>query len=647
MTLRRQLFWGISLIFCFLFVGLVVQSVLSTRNYLQQQLGSHAQDAATSLSRGLSEALARNDRVLAETQVASFFDRGYFRSIQVLSTQKQALVTRVLPTRIEGVPEWFSKFASLDAPAGESLLSSGWKQLGRVVVISQPTFANQYLWQSALEVTALMGGSFLLSMLLTHLFLRLILKPLQRIEDAAKAICERHFEPISPMPETRELRSVVLAMNDASRRISGMLDAESLRADGYRKEAYEDGVTGMDNRRSFDLRLAQALRDEAINTEAVLAVLEIDGLKNYNLIHGHRAGDDLLAYVADAVRTDLGNGGVILARIGGASFAIVSLDLPIGDLKTRLDTLLHHLANHYLDPIASGLLAFQIGAALCAREEQPGHALGRADLALETARQNGGNRVEVMAEDGLGAVSLGSTDWRTTIDHALTEGRWALLAQPVSAIKKGGLLHHEVMGRLIDDHGNLLQASHFIPMAQRHHFMARVDRTLIASILKRLSNLPDGFEHLAINLSPQAISNTDFRQWLAGELLALRDVAGTLSFEISEIACLRMPAEAQAIKSVLHAHGARLGIDHFGLDPQALNALRTLLPDYIKLDGGLSREAADPNARQILASIVQLAHSLDIQVIAQHVESEADLIWLRADGVDGAQGYYFGKPEEM
>ena len=164
MTLRRQLFLGISLIFLGVFVGLALLGVSGTRQYLEEQLGSHAQDAASSLVHPLSQSLGAGDRTLAETQVATLFDRGYFQRIAVLGNDGKVVVERELPAKIDAVPLWFSSWLTLEAQPGEAFLASGWRQLGKVVVISQPTHAYQYLWQSALEISGWMFLAYLLAL---------------------------------------------------------------------------------------------------------------------------------------------------------------------------------------------------------------------------------------------------------------------------------------------------------------------------------------------------------------------------------------------------------------------------------------------------------------------------------------------------
>lgn len=640
MTLRRQLFWGISLMFFLIFAGVTFQSIHASRGYLRQQLASHAQDAATALAHNLADALARNDRGLADAQVASMFDRGYYQQIYVLSTQGTPLVTRSLPPVIEGVPTWFKRLIHIPTPPGESFLSSGWRQLGRVVVISQPTFAYQYLWKSAVEMSMLMGSAFLISILATHFFLRVILTPLHRIESAAEAICNKDFTPITPLPSAKELRSVVVAMNDASRRISAMLESETSRAEGFRQDAYMDPVTRIANRRSFDLCLLRTVQEESGGDGSILAVLEIDGLKNLNLTQGHPAGDGLLANIAGKSGQAVPD--AFMARIGGGSFAFIWTDKTYEDLAPGIKALLHEICQEYSSLVGAGSLSFQIGATSIHATETPGAILARADLAIEMARQGGGNKLERVLEATL--PFMGSTNWRTVIDQALSSHSWSFLSQAVKALKDGQVIHHEVFSRIKDAEGRELPAHHVIPMAHRHQFMSRMDKALIEDLLTKMNLTGEASPHFAINISLQAIEDNEFVEWLESQLSVLGKATERLSFELPESAFLKSPKYVSRFRQMLRARGAHMGIDQFGMGIKPLGLLRELKPDYVKLDGGLIGEL-DQNAdtRQVISGIVQVAHALDVAVIAMRVEQPESVRELEKLGVDGGQGFLFGK----
>ena len=163
MILFRQLFWGVSL--CFLALLMVVEwvSFSGARTYMQQQLASHAQDAATSLGLSLATALQAGDAVLAETIIGPVFDRGYYQSIEIISPKGETIAAKRLSPTPPTVPHWFTHLAVLEPPTAESLITRGWQQLGRVVVTSHPNFAYLQLWHTATEMLVWMTLGYLVA----------------------------------------------------------------------------------------------------------------------------------------------------------------------------------------------------------------------------------------------------------------------------------------------------------------------------------------------------------------------------------------------------------------------------------------------------------------------------------------------------
>ncbi|MGE5471025.1 MAG: EAL domain-containing protein [Bacteroidota bacterium] len=641
MTLRRQLLIGISLVFGLVFIGLMAVGIHGTRDYLEQQLGSHAQDAASSLSHPLAQSLARGDAGLAAVQVATMFDRGYFQRIIVRGIDGTSIVDRELPAKIDGVPLWFSTLITLQAPPGEALVSAGWRQLGRVVVISQPTYAYQHLWASCLSTAGWMGLAYLVAILLTLGVLRLILTPLSAIERTAMEIGERRFGQISIVPRALELGRVVRAMNGMSRRIAAILDAESKRAEGFRKEAYQDEVTGLDNRRSFDLRFNQLLEGDLHFSDGYLIGLELDNLKAFNTENSYQRGNALLASVSRIAGELLGPRAMILGRTGGTSFGfvVVGFDTP------ALTALCRDLRARIEQAAGEEEISFSLGVVNFSKDDQRSPVMARLDLALEMARQSGRNALQLLIDEARGEGAIGSLAWRELIQSALAESRWTLLGQPVVSLETRQLIHHEIMSRLVGKDGQLVPASRFLPMALRHHLMADIDQALLDLVFRLLETAGASDAHLAVNLSTQSLEGASFVRWLGGRLNRLGPLAARLSFELTEYGCSIDIEAARRFAALVRAHRARFGIDHFGLAPNSLQILRDVPPDYIKLASGLVQEVpASDSAHSLLKSIVALAGQLEVEVIAQGIETAEQVDMLRNDRISGGQGYHFGAP---
>lgn len=648
MTLRRQLFIGISLVFLMVLFGLLYAGISGTRSYLEEQLASHAQDAASSLVLPLSQSLGRGDAVLAKTQVTSLFDRGYFQSISVVGTDGSVILSKELPPKIDKVPLWFSSLLPLQAPTGEAFVASGWRQLGKVLVVSQPTYAYQHLWISCLQTAGWMVSAYVVALFLTRLLLHLILNPLRQIERSALDIQHRQFRQISLKPRALELARVVRAMNEMSRKIAEILDLESAKAEAYRKEAYQDILTGLDNRRSFDLRIDQLLAGDIQFSEGALIGIEVNNLKAFNTEASYKKGDDFLARIAQVGREVLGGKAAVLCRIGGASFAFAVVGDDAAGVSALSQNLHVRLQQALADAEGSADISFSAGVVPFHNGEKRSQLMARLDLAIECARQSGRNAMQQVLDAGSDVNAMGSLAWRELIQNALVEDRWRLVGQPVINLQSGELIHREIMARLIDKAGKLVPASAFMPMALRHQLMAEVDKALLSLVFQLLESRGARNQiPFALNMSGQSLGNAEFMHWLSRKLSRLQKSGLSLSFELSEYGCAQDMSAARHFAGMIRNHDMRFGIDHFGLAPASLQMLRELPPDYVKLDARLVREAGNMDGKHaLLVSIVSLANSLDIDVIAQGVETGEQADKLAAGQIGGGQGYHFGAPSE-
>jgi len=648
MSLRKQL----SLVIAALFLGVLAVilwvSISGTRSYLEQQLASHAQDAATTLSVSLGQSLGKGDRVLAATQVGSVFDRGYFKRIDVLAPDHSPILQRELAEKIEGVPNWFVSWFPIHTTAGEAFVGSGWRQLGKVLVLSQPTFAYQHLWNTSVELLLWLFGISFGAMALVQLGLHFILKPLRAIEQTAMDVQAKRFGQIMHVPRAPELARVVKAMNQMSHRVAEMLDAETAKVQVLHKQAYEDEPTGLANRRGFELRLSELLQGENPFSLGAVVAVELDDMRLLNRAYGFSAGELIMRTVADSARAVFAEAPLaILARSNEFSFSFVMADLShtqVADLATELR---RKIMEPLLDYAPAQMVAINIGVGFFHSQDKRSDVSARADLAVESARQSSRNGFFVLPDTRDETISLGSFGWRTLIQTALVENRWRLLRQPVLSLGAfQTVLQGECMARLVDGLGELVPASNFMPMAARHRLMPEVDQAMVTLALDYLKQGTQEQTIVAINLSPQSMSSAEFMDWFSARLNELDERAARIAIEVSEFGVLRNVRAAKQLRDLIHSHGGQFGIDHYGLDPQALQLLRDLPPDYVKLTGALMSEvAAVESVTEMLKSFVKLAHSLDVMVIAQQVENSEQVAVLTAADVDAGQGYFFGAPQ--
>jgi len=646
MTLFKQLFFGASLLFLLVLAGVEAIYLSNARLYLQQQLESHSQDAATSLSLWLATVQPFEDRALIETVVNTSFDRGYYQSILVVSLSGETLVAKQLAPAQGEVPVWFTRLFPLRPPAAESLISSGWRQLGRVLVTSHPNFAYQQLWHTGLQTLALLLLVYALALVALRAFLANILRPLREIERAATAIGERDFRTIALAPKARELGRVVAAMNSLSGKIRRVIEDESARAEQLQREAYRDPVTGLFNRRGLEHELQGLFRAERDVFSGVFVLLELERFKEYNLHHGYQRADELLALVAQTISGACADQAAVRSRFGGASFALAAVNIDASAAGVLTAAISSRVESALAEQALTGEIQFHCGAAhFDAGAPSLPELLAAADLALTRAQEKGPDSFDLVELAEIDRRGRGSLAWREHIEGAIETGKLALYTQSVLSLPGRALMQSEVVTRILDDGSNPVPAAQFLPMAARHGLMPRLDCRAIEILIARIDAGASLAPAIAVNISAQTVADAASRRRLIDALRGRRDIAARLVFEMTEFGVIQVPAQSLSFAAEIRRLGAQFAIDHFGLHRDSLRQLHTLLPHYVKLAPVYTNELAEnQDSRFIVSSLIRIAQPLEIRIIAQAVESESLILLLGEMGFAGYQGYANGRP---
>ncbi len=651
MTLSRQLLALMVVTFLLIFSGIFWISVENTRSYLMLQLATQTQNAADALGLSLAPYMQQKDIAAMDTMINAAFDSAYYKSLRLETMQGKVLIERQNTARIAGVPQWFIHHLTLDTPSAESVISSGWSQSGRLILQAHPGYAYKKLWDMTVGMLRWSLLAFVLSLVAVLIILKAMLRPLDAVERQALAIGAGEFPIVEHIPRTRELKRVVLAMNKMSARVEGFISTLSQRAEQLRRQAHYDALTGLMNRSGFDARLELAIKDRESAGSGALVVLRIKGLAAYNQQYGHQAGSELLVEIgrlltrlSDAVQA------ATPARITGTDFAVI---LPLADagmvaefaasLCAGLDGLATTLA---VDDMAhAGIAHFSYASG--SAQTEPGALLAAADAALSQAEHQGANACVILAAN---SAVRGNEAWKTLITQAMADHRMQLLSQAVLN-RQGEQLYREVLMRIQDDAGEQLSPALFASMAERLDLHAALDRYVIEQVTAVLEGEPAAHAtsgKLGINIAARSLADAGFRRWLGGYFSDHTEAAARICFEISEYGLLQDIDAAQHFIDLAHAYGAAVVMEHFGARMSSFQHLSHLNLDYIKIDGSYIRNIAEhSDNRFFLQTVTDIAHGLDMQVIAEHVESEADIETLNQIGVNAMQGYCLGAPEPL
>ena len=651
MTLYRQLLFFTLLLFTLLFAGIWIEKLQSTRSFLITQLQSHAQDTATSLGLSLSPAMMQNDIPTVDAMMNAVFDRGYYRVISLKDMQGKVMSERTLRVEIEGVPPWFVDLISIKSPSGEALVMAGWNQAGKLYVESHPGYAYQTMWKTMIRISIYFLVAGITVLILGGLGLSLLLKPLKRVELQAEAICRKEYQIQDKLPKTQELRQVVEAMNRMTTQVREMFSRQAKIAEHLRRKAYSDQVTGLGNRRYLTAQVEAHLEPATGTGRGALLLLHLDNLQKLNELEGFAAGDTFLKKVAEILKqeTRMFND-VTLARITGGDFAIFMSEISSIDANDLAEQLSQKVARLAVKNISHSDNLAHIGGVVYEQTPTLPKLLSEADNALQAAHRQGPNKSVVTSfSEGKDTVVKGKSWWKETLEKVLEKDEIILFGQPVmSSTDRGLVLHQELLSRIALDSGEIVSAGNFVPLAERLQLISRLDKVVLKKVFQQQQIMAE-LGTIAVNVSPSSIQDSVFVEWILTELSQLPNNSPHIIFEFPEYGAVQYLDTVREFSRKVQMGGHAVGLDHFGRSFSNFGYLKSLRPEYVKIDRAFTKELEHDHGDSefFIGALSGVAHSLGIQVIAEGVERDEQVGMLLELNIDALQGYLFGGPKKI
>ncbi len=653
MTIKRKV-----LLLFFVLISLAMALIFNmtmknARHYAQIQLQRFADDAANSLGVALTPAYIKGDRAMVETLLDAVFDRGNVVEISLFNAANELVTTRRTKPRAHHAPAWFQAWLPLELIPGVYEIKYQRKVMARVQVLGDRGYMYHQLWVAAnktfLAVTLVGFGTFALFALMA----RGIFRPLTELEEQAESICNRDLTVQQPLPKSRELRRIVQAMNRMQRQLKSLFDEQVAQIEQVRNQAYIDSVSGLGNGRFFNAQVDARIHAPEEPFAGALVRIQIDGLLAFNEQYGKHAGDGMLRQIGRIWQQAMeGIEGSCVARVSGARFAAL---LPYVHLETAQQKILETVREiRSLDAFSAngGRLRLFAGMSYCEVGENAHLLESQADQALQKALADDSEELVIFklgsSPDPVSAAFAKVQDWEYVLKRTLEQRDIVFHYQPVVSCVDQSVMHHEVLARVRVDDG-LVNAGLFIPLVERFRLEDQFDRLIVELVLEKLMSLePSHRSLLAVNLSPHSIRNEDFVEWLLDKVNQHREFASLLLFEVPEITVRLSHGKLKRLAAGLKEAGAKLAIDHFGTTNSSFGYLSGLPLHSIKVDQSYIRDIVDNLDHQFFVqSLVRIAHSRQILLTAEMVESQAQWDLLRSFQLDGAQGYYLGEPKTL
>jgi diguanylate cyclase (GGDEF)-like protein/PAS domain S-box-containing protein len=444
---------------------------------------------------------------------------------------------------------------------------------------------------------------------------------------------------------------VPIVENGETIRVRGSLQditAQKMAEERVHWLAHFDHLTGLPNRTLLTERVENAIHaSNRTQNPVALLYLDLDHFKNINDSLGHNIGDELLIEVASRMQSVLREEDT-LSRQGGDEFVIVLPDTDANGATHVAKKLIETVSQAYSIQYHELTVTPSIGIALYPIDGVDFNALYQAaDAAMYRAKDGGRNRYSFFTAE-IQARSVRTLELENALRNALSRNELELYYQPQISIDTQRIVGAEALLRWKHPTFGTVSPAEFIPVAEDSGQILAIGEWVLRSAIMQLKSwIESGMKPfvMAVNLSAIQFRDPKLVSQVLAILEELQLPAEYLELELTEGTTMEDPLHAIELMNELHDHGIRMSIDDFGTGYSSLNYLKRFQVYKLKIDQSFIRDITeDPDDRSIVNAIIKMANSLNMQTIAEGVESVEQLAFLHESGCNEVQGYYFSRP---
>ncbi|MFC0445568.1 EAL domain-containing protein [Pseudidiomarina halophila] len=444
----------------------------------------------------------------------------------------------------------------------------------------------------------------------------------------------------------------IQAANDAEANYVAVFADISNLKESQRKVEYlatHDSLTGLPNRTLFHDRLDHALElAKRKKTEVGLLFIDLDNFKNLNDTLGHDAGDELLRQAAERLQ-DVARDMDTVARLGGDEFTIIIVDSTMAAVERVARSVIEVLSKAFYIQRERHYLGASVGIAIFPDDGMSVAALLKAaDTAMYRAKENGRGRYELYKEE-LQSQMLRQTRLENDLRLALQKDELSLVYQPKYALlDTPEFVGAEALLRWKHPTHGFISPAEFIPAAEISNLIVDIDCFVARKLIRQIAKWHEQglkFPIMALNASPKSFQNESYVDLLLRLLKQYKVSSLMIQIELTERTLVtQQNTELGNIERLRNA-GIQLSIDDFGTGYSSLSYLKRLPLAELKIDKSfVDGVVSNTNDEAIARAILAMAKALNIRTVAEGVETREQAEWLRKEGCDYAQGYYFSKP---
>lgn len=582
MTLFKQIFLLLSTFLLIVLTTVMLLSFKSANQATQERLYEEAKNTATSLS--LTLGTSKGDVSMMSTMINASFDSGNYKMIKLVDVDDKVLYERQNDTHID-VPDWFYDSVHLSSPIASANVSSGWSQVGILIVQSSNAYAYRLLYQTLKELLISFGIIAIFAIIVLHLIISAILKPLKKVLMQAEAIVRNEFIIQDKIPYTKEFKEVVKGMNSMVHKVKIMFDKGNEELKKYTELEFKDKATGLKSRKYFIDKLPKFLKIDASYEGGINMLIAFHGVIEANEKIGRQNVNNLFVDLANIFKKYASeHKDSIASRMNGTEFSIFlpNCDEEILEVAhTMVEEVKELISKHKLNNnetyISVGLYRYNYRQSI-------NELLSLSDNALSRAKFEASHVYLDMTENS--CEVMGKEAWRNLINEALELNNFYYTTYNAIDTKNKTVAHKVLSLSLKTSDNQIYSYGQFMASANQVGLNIQIYKNTISSLFKT----PDA-----------KLKDSVCSLRLSSEYLEMIGTYDELSYLINKYASnfefkliLEMPdnficqnhESIMRYKTLFEKHNIDIGIYEFIGESADYRYLQDLRPIYIKANEG-------------------------------------------------------------
>jgi EAL domain-containing protein (putative c-di-GMP-specific phosphodiesterase class I) len=536
-------------------------------------------------------------------------------------TINKVVVQEKRDIKFDYVPAWFIDLIPIHLDEKQSEISNGWNTTAIIYVSPNPGEAYAKLYEQAKNSIIYAIIAFIISMIILFIFVQYLLRPLKKIESLAKDIPKGKFGVIEELPWTTEIKNVAISMNDMSRKIEVNINKLNNNLGNLSKKLSQDELTELFLKPTFETDLKNLFIHKK---DAYIFIVKIDNLAKYAKTH---TNNEINEYIKDfagvldnfSIDKELNTKAY---RFFGSEFALVAknCDYNMANyISKRLKLKFEHLASkHNLQEVA------HIGATPFTQISTIPEIIQAANEAYEKARLIGSNEYFIRNTTDL---SRDMEAWRDLVFEIIDQSAFDIdFINDAYTLDddEDRLIMQEAFTNAKDKDKNSIPIGTFVSIAEKYEKVVDFDKAVISKVMGHIS--VNNLNHdICINLSLDSISNNEFIIWLEKKIQKNKNIASQLVFSITAYSVAKDITAFKNFCDYIHSIGSKTIIKRFETKFIPIDNLKDFNLDYIRLARDYTHEVnQDKSKKEFVESINDLAHLLNIKVIAENVKNDND-----------------------